>query len=100
MVTNTAGHHPSRRGVEQEKALLGALIRVPSSGDGNLLDDVLDFIHDIGRQGRNQVIIAVIGGDDTVTTEQSLNVLKINFGHVLVEHWEANMLVPRGGQRQ
>ena len=73
VVKNMAGHHPPRGGVEQEEALLGALIRVPGGGGGNLLNDVLDFAHDIGGQGQNQLIITVLGGDDAAMVKKGLN---------------------------
>ena len=64
-------HDPPGGGVEQEEPLLGALIRIPGSGGGNLLDDVLNLVHDVGGQGRDQVIVTVVGGDDAVTAKRA-----------------------------
>ena len=100
VVENPAGHHPPRGSVEEEETLLGALVGVPGGGGGNLLNDVLDLVHDVAGQGRNQIVIAVIGGADTVTAKKSLNMLEINFGPVLVERRKANVAKTRGRRRR
>ena len=90
VVQNTASHKPPGGGVEQEEPLLGALIS----------DDVLNLVHDVGGQGQDQVIVTVVGGDDAVTAKKSLNVLKIDFGPVLVENGETEVTMPWGGRRR
>ena len=47
VVQNKASHDPPGGGVEQQEPLLGALIGITGSGGGNLLDDVLDLVHDV-----------------------------------------------------
>ena len=46
-----------------------------------------NLVHDVSGQGWDQVIITVVGGDDSVTAKKGLNMFEINFRQVLVEHW-------------
>ena len=100
VVEDAAGHHPLRGGVEKEEALFGALVGVHSSGSGDLLNDVLDLVHDVAGQGWDQVVIVVIRGDDAVTAKKSLYMLEINFRMVLVEGRKADVAMARRWRRR
>ena len=47
VVENAASHHPPGGGIEEEEPLFRALIWIRHVGGGNLLYDILNFVHDI-----------------------------------------------------